>query len=94
MNIIIPVEGETQKFSPANGKKFTLEELQSAVGGHLEFVPAPQGRGYDDCSRQPYLVIADEEGVLKQKGYNTGASFLVGYPLVGDVLIVEEKYVE
>ena len=93
MNIVIPVEGETRKFSPADGKKFTLEELQSAVGGKIEFVPSPQGRGYDNC-RDPYVVIADEEGVLKSKAFNTGASFLVGYPLVGDVVIVEEKYVE
>ncbi len=85
MNLKIPVTGETTEFKPANGTAFTLEELQSAVGGNIEFVPS---------EKNGHLIIVNEEGHIHGLPFNTAASFLAGIPLVGDALVVEEKYVE
>ena len=88
MNIFVPSDPaeKTREFKPADGKEFTLQELQDAVGGNIEFVAAP-----DD--RQNYLIIVNEEGLIHRQEYNVQGSFLAGQPLVGNVLIVEKKYV-
>ena len=84
MNLKIPVNGKTEEFKPANGTTFELEELQSAVGGNIEFV----------YPKENHIMVVDEEGVLKGKPLNTAASFLAGIPIVGDVAIVQEKFIE
>lgn len=77
----IAPDGTETTLTPKNGKEFDLSELQAAVGGYIERVPA-KGVGHA-------TVYADEEGLCKGLTPNPKASALVGYgPLVGPVLIV------
>lgn len=61
------------------GEYFTLKELQQAVDGYIELVPAP----FD-----AYLAIANEDGILIGLPLNTLFEQAFGYKLVGNVLIV------
>lgn len=67
MATIIYVNGSTRELRPANGRCFTLEELQEAVGGFIEPIRLPCG---DE-------LILDEEGKIKGKSMNGRASVLL-----------------
>lgn len=64
---------------------YSLEQLQSIVGGYIEILTAGDGR----------KVIFDEEGKLKELTPNMRATALVelfqGDYLVGDVLLCDEE---
>lgn len=77
-NIRITADGTIEQFVPSDGREFSLEEVQGAVGGHIEIVP---------LSGKRYMLV-DEEGLLKDRPYNTGASALAGKRIVGDVAII------
>jgi Domain of unknown function (DUF3846) len=66
-----------REVKPANGKKFSLEELQKLVGGYIEYVP-----------RSRPIAYCDEEGRLKEKPLNALASQRFNQLLVGDVVQV------
>lgn len=46
------------RIEPENGKYFTLEEMQSAVGGRIEIIPL-ESEGLEDL-----LLVVHEEGKL------------------------------
>jgi len=69
--------GEVISVEP-KGKYFTLEELQSFVGGYIELYP----QKYENC-----LIVCDEEGLLKNKELNITFMNETGFGLVGDVLL-------
>lgn len=89
---LIRVDGTTETVNPKNGKRWTLEELQTLVGGYIELLP-----------RLQIQILVDEEGLLKQKPVNREATRIIAEmyrtewrrhdmevpPLVGDVLILE-----
>jgi Domain of unknown function (DUF3846) len=62
----IPIEGEPQEISPANGTDFTLGELQTLVGGIIEIVQLHHGQ----------ILVVNEEGLLKGLPLNTLASLV------------------
>lgn len=64
MAVLIPVQGEKQEVLPANGKCFTLEELQALVGGYIEYLYLPDGR----------VLVINEEGKPEGLPYNFNAS--------------------
>ena len=81
----------TETIVHPTGKKWTLKELQTHVGGCIEIIP---GIG-------KILMILDEEGLLKMKPINHKATDIVMEALqgkvlryqpliVGDVLILEK----
>ena len=87
---LIRPDGTEDHVTPANGKTFTLEEMQRYVGGYIELMPGVA----------PMRMIVDEEGQLKNKPVNVKATALVferlkGQKLrylptiVGDVLVLE-----
>jgi hypothetical protein len=51
--------------SPANGKHWTLKELQDLVGGYIEFLPAIKSK-----------IVVNEDGRLKGLPYNRKATKL------------------
>ena len=57
---IIKSNGQTTEVTPKNGTDFSLEELQTIVGGWIEIVNLRDGR----------LLCLDEEGKLKGKERN------------------------
>ena len=88
MATFIRADGSTEYLQPSNGVHWSLEELQTLVGGYIELAGTRDGR---------YLVL-DEEGKLDHKGpkpINRMATALYKYgdhdPIVGDVLLVDTK---
>lgn len=45
-SILIRTTGEVERITPANGVKFTLDELQKCVGGYIEFVYLPSKKNH------------------------------------------------
>ena len=88
---IIKPDGTEVELLPADGKKFTLKELQTAVGGYIEMVPQSLHKGH---------VYCDEEGRIKDppKRTNVKATSLCyrsetvpnGFVLLGDVIFLTE----
>ena len=76
----LPVEGI--KGTGTDGR-FTLQQLQDAVGGYIEGIPGTNNRAW-----------CNEEGLLLGLEMNTIASLMFGQQLVGDVLVMddEDKY--
>lgn len=83
---LIKVDGSETAITPKNEKKFSLEELQGYVGGHIELTRT------NKPVRDMYI---DEEGKLKSKPINVKATELYQYgnhdPIVGDVVVIETK---
>ena len=83
VSVLITTAGKFRHFPPANGEKYTLEELQKAVGGNIEIIRTPKGQ----------LMIIDEEGKFKDKGINWFASdVLVGIIGKNDVVVGDVVY--
>lgn len=80
---IIKADGTQVPYAPANGKTFTLKEMQTAVGGYIERVGTYQNKG----------IWANEEGLLRRLPVNEKASHLCYREIVGDVLVCPENYV-
>lgn len=82
---VIKSSGEVIETQPANGTDFSLEELQTIVGGYIEVVSLRDGR----------LIVCDEQGKLKGKEHNQKATLIyqTNVPnwdhLVGDVLLCD-----
>ena len=74
--VVYKTDGSKVFVEPQNKKEFTLEEMQSLVGGYVELI----GHFFN------YLVLGDEEGGLKNKPYNRTASLKFGFPLMGDIV--------
>ena len=88
---LIKANGETSKVLPGNGKVFTLQELQSFVGGYIEF------RHIDG-----EIMVMNEEGKLMGLPNNDEATNVLmelkaiasdDY-VVGDVLICLKKEIK
>jgi len=62
----IPVDGKIRKVTPANGKTFGLQELQSFVGGYIQVVPTVGQSGA--------MMVINERGKLEELPVNVIAS--------------------
>ena len=83
---VISPETETgnsnvEEFPPANGKRYTLEELQKMVGGFFQVVSL----------EDKHIILADEDGLSKRLPRNEFASYLYGKHLVGNVAVLNRK---
>jgi hypothetical protein len=75
-------DGSSTVIVPANGKHYTLDELQGFVGGLIELVPGP---------RTGQLGIANEEGLCLGLDHNFEASKIFGTTLVGPVAVIRSN---
>lgn len=86
---LVKADGTTKTIEPKDGKKFSLEEMQTLVGGFIEIV-----RTHDD---EHYMII-DEEGKLKGKPVNFTATCLYRYGdldvVVGDALVCPTSMID
>jgi len=78
---------------PKNGKIYTLEEMQEAVEGYIEIA------GYISIDNKNYIIIVDEEGLIKNLPVNHGFWWSYGdkngkNKFVGNVLLVPERMLE
>jgi hypothetical protein len=73
---------------PANGKLFTLPELQKIVGGYIEIAQTDSA----------LMMVLNEEGKLMGLPVNVIASALYRYRstdhIVGNVLLAELRFLE
>lgn len=75
------------KVQPEDGKKFSLKEAQSFVGGYVELVHLNGDN----------ILLCDEEGLIKHKARNMMATIdakLLGWKgdsLVGSVLFLKDN---
>jgi hypothetical protein len=78
MATLIPAHGEIRELVPANGRAFTLAELQAIVGGYIEAIGVPDGR----------LMFLNEDGKRLQLPINNEATARVRHRLMpGDVIV-------
>ncbi len=70
MATIIYSDGQEREAQPNNGNDFTLDELMSVVGGHIEIVNMPDTR----------IMVINEEGKLLKLPRNDKATQLAGLP--------------
>jgi Domain of unknown function (DUF3846) len=66
---------------PADGKRYTLEEIQKMVGGFFQIVSL----------EEKYIILADEDGLSKKLPRNEFASYLYSRHLVGNVAVINRK---
>ena len=79
--------GRDSEYTPRNGKKVTLAELQALAGGYIEMVRIP-----GDAGRRAFFV--DEDGRLKKLKPNVRASHLAGQLLAGNAVLCPPKEVD
>lgn len=78
MATVLWVDGTRHDGVPKNGRNFTLDELQTLVGGYIEALNAVDGR----------LMIVNEDGLNLQLPINEQATQLAGQPLPPPGVIV------
>lgn len=82
---LIKTTGEVKEIEPANGKDFSLEELQGYVGGYIEATRTKDGR----------TLIVNEEGKINGLEINSKATDIYGYYLhdviVGDAVLINNE---
>ena len=89
---LIKTDGSVTNYPPANGKKYTLKELQAAVGGLITFVDTKDGKATFVCHDEALLVAEPQ--------YNVVATMMaialtgLAYELFGDVLLVSMDYID
>ncbi len=76
---IIKADGQKQELQPANGTDFTLEEMQSIVGGYIELVEL----------NETDTMVLNEEGKLEGLPINIKATglFRSHYPNSNDIIV-------
>lgn len=81
--------GEEVSVTPANGKNFTLKELQDIVHGYVEIINLSH----------PLIMVVNEEGIIEElpmnvKASQIAASYNRGSFIVGDVLVCKASMIE
>ena len=83
--VILPT-GQTREVQPANGKKFTLDELQGYVDGYIQIVKTKSP------VRDMYI---NEEGKINNLPLNWKATALYQYgehdPICGTVIVMAPR---
>ena len=81
---VIRASGERSSIEPANGRDFTLAEMQQAVGGDVEVIYLHDGR----------LMLANESGHDLGLPWNAQAGELYPHsPIAGDVIVCDRRQV-
>ena len=85
MAYIIYPDAPKKHIAPSNGTDFSLEELQSIVGGYIEIVHL------DD---DEFIMVVNEEGRLLGLPSNHDASSIAWQPIVGTALLCRANEVK
>lgn len=84
---LLKPDGSVQDYPPA-ARKYTLEEMQAAVGGYIEILSLGSGR---------YLMVINEEGKLQGLPRNPLASALYANAndqIVGNALVCRNRDID
>ena len=77
---------ELKFVDPKNKKTFSLEELQTSVGGFIEIYP--------ENLVEDSVTFVDEEGLLKGRKPNQFIKDVFGVDVVGNAFIVPSKLLD
>jgi len=66
-----------------NSEEMTLEEMQNAVGGYIEYASYVEDENYD--------VVVNEESILLELPFNLLAYTITGYEFYGNVLFKRKE---
>lgn len=86
MAILIRPDLSGEDVGPINRRTSGLGELQHHIGGYFEELPSQR--------IHPYLALGDEDGRSKGLVLNRVASLMLGYVVLGPVLIVRRTEME
>lgn len=75
-SVIIMADGLLKKVDPANGKDFSLEELNEIVDGYIETLHIGDK-----------LLVCNEEGKLQNLQYNATATRLINAAGIKDYIV-------
>lgn len=84
MAILITTDGMVTHIQPNNDTDFTLEELQTYVGGFIEIIRLPKDN----------ILVVNEEGLLQDMQINTYASLLAQQTIVGNVVYCKDYQIK
>ena len=81
-----------------DGTEYELEDtslkgMQEAVGGYIEMVQ-PLVSEWNGMPLDGHVLIANEEGLLKDLPYNQLATLMARRHIVGDVILASRKDLE
>ena len=82
-SVIIMADGLQKKVDPANGKDFSLEELNEFVDGYIEILHIGDK-----------LLVCNEEGKLKNLQYNATATCLINAAGIKDYIVGNALFCE
>ena len=86
MATLYKANGEKKQVSPKR-KRFSLDELQAAVGGYVEYIHLGNDK----------VLVVNEDGLLLNLPINENASKITaqfGYvPIVGDALVADRNQI-
>jgi len=88
-NYIITSIGQIKPMPEPKGDdgKYTLKQLQESVGGYIERVLPP----VESDVPKGLVFLVDEEGLLKPKTLNALATAMLGAPVVGDLVVIDQE---
>jgi hypothetical protein len=86
--LLVKCSGKPERIE-FSGDMVTLKEMQDCVKGYIEFVRLPDNM----------IMVVNEEGKIDGLSFNTSAtSFLhsngISHVIVGDVLVIDSKFVD
>lgn len=93
MAYLIFPNSEKHKIFPNNGKRFTLKELQTMIGGNIEIVKITHP-AIRSTPTEYFILIVDEDGIMKGLQQNNNASILADQMIVGKVLLCKNTEID
>ena len=85
MAILIRPDGNNDEVVPADGRKWTLAELQGYVDGYIEPVRLPPRTSIN--GNPVTRMYVNEEGLLRQLQHNQTASDVADQTIVGTAVV-------
>jgi hypothetical protein len=82
----LETDGSEKPIDPDDGTEFTLKEMQTHIGGYVEYVAWVGGRHF---GRNPINTMwVNEDGLGLKLDANQKASEIAGHPIVGPVVLI------
>ena len=84
MNKLIQADGVVKDIKPANGKTYSLKELQEFVGGYIELVSLPDN----------LIMLVNEEGYNENLPPNNSVRLLFNKQIVGNAVVCHRNFLD
>ena len=84
MNKLIQADGVVKDIKPANGKTYSLKELQEFVGGYIELVSLPDN----------LIMLVNEEGYNENLPPNNRVRLIFNKQIVGNAVVCPRDFLD